>query len=97
MNIYRIQFDLRIDLRRYALDLLGAAFPHDLVYYALSEFVNTQKAVFGQATYTVFARIGKSPPARDATKRRTKTVIRHRRIFWRRYAAVFRVRPRATR
>jgi outer membrane receptor protein involved in Fe transport len=35
------------------LDLLGAAFPNDLVYYALSEFVNTQKAVFGQATYTV--------------------------------------------
>jgi iron complex outermembrane receptor protein len=34
-------------------DLLGAAFPNDLVYYALSEFVNTEKAVFGQATYTV--------------------------------------------
>ncbi len=35
------------------LNLLGAAFPGDLVYYALSEFVNTEKAVFGQVTYTV--------------------------------------------
>jgi iron complex outermembrane recepter protein len=35
------------------LEVLGAAFPDDLVYYALSEFVNTEKAVFGQATYTV--------------------------------------------
>ena len=35
------------------LNVLGAAFPDDLVYYALSEFVNSQKAVFGQATYTV--------------------------------------------
>jgi outer membrane receptor protein involved in Fe transport len=35
------------------LQILGAAFPDDLVYYALSEFVNTDKAVFGQATYTV--------------------------------------------
>jgi outer membrane receptor protein involved in Fe transport len=35
------------------LAVLGAAFPDDLVYYALSEFVNTDKAVFGQATYTV--------------------------------------------
>jgi iron complex outermembrane recepter protein len=35
------------------LDVLGAAFPDDLVYYALSEFVNTEKAVFGQATYTL--------------------------------------------
>jgi len=35
------------------LNVLGAAFPDDLVYYALSEFVNTQKAAFGQATYTV--------------------------------------------
>jgi len=34
-------------------NLLGAAFPNDLVYYALSEFVNTEKAVFGQVTYTV--------------------------------------------
>jgi iron complex outermembrane recepter protein len=34
-------------------DILGAAFPDDLVYYALSEFVNTEKAVFGQATYTL--------------------------------------------
>jgi iron complex outermembrane recepter protein len=34
-------------------DVLGAAFPDDLVYYALSEFVNTEKAVFGQATYTL--------------------------------------------
>jgi iron complex outermembrane receptor protein len=32
-------------------NLLGAGFPNDLIYYALSEFVNTQKAVFGQATY----------------------------------------------
>jgi iron complex outermembrane recepter protein len=32
---------------------LGAAFPDDLVYYALSEFVNTEKAVFGQVTYAV--------------------------------------------
>lgn len=30
---------------------LGAAFPQDLIYYAFSEFVNTQAAVFGQATY----------------------------------------------
>jgi iron complex outermembrane receptor protein len=35
------------------LDILGAAFADDLVYYALSEFVNTEKAVFGQATYTL--------------------------------------------
>jgi iron complex outermembrane receptor protein len=35
------------------LNLLGAAFPNDLVYYALSQFVNTEKAVFGQVTYTV--------------------------------------------
>jgi iron complex outermembrane recepter protein len=35
------------------LDVLGAAFPDDLVYYALSEFVNTDKAVFGQVTYTL--------------------------------------------
>ena len=34
-------------------DLLGTAFPDDLVYYALSEFVNTQKAAFGQATFTI--------------------------------------------
>jgi len=34
-------------------NLLGASFPDDLIYYALSEFVNTEKAVFGQATYTV--------------------------------------------
>ena len=33
--------------------ILGAPFPDDLVYYALSEFVNTEKAVFGQVTYTV--------------------------------------------
>lgn len=32
-------------------NLLGAGFPNDLIYYAFSEFVNTQKAVFGQATY----------------------------------------------
>ena len=35
------------------LNLLGAPFPNDLVYYALSEFVNTEKAVFGQVTYTL--------------------------------------------
>ncbi len=35
------------------LEVLGAAFPDDLVYYALSEFVNTEKAVFGQLTYTL--------------------------------------------
>jgi outer membrane receptor protein involved in Fe transport len=33
------------------LNLLGAAFPNDLIYYAFTEFVNTQKAVFGQITY----------------------------------------------
>ena len=33
------------------LNLLGAAFPNDLVYYAFTEFVNTQKAVFGQVNY----------------------------------------------
>jgi iron complex outermembrane recepter protein len=32
-------------------NLLGASFPHDQVYYALSEFVNTHKAIFGQVTY----------------------------------------------
>jgi outer membrane receptor protein involved in Fe transport len=31
--------------------LLGAAFPNDLVYYAFTEFVNSQKAVFGQVNY----------------------------------------------
>jgi outer membrane receptor protein involved in Fe transport len=35
------------------LNVLGAAFPNDLVYYALSEFVNTERAVFGQVTYTL--------------------------------------------
>jgi outer membrane receptor protein involved in Fe transport len=34
-------------------NVLGAAFPGDLVYYALSEFVNTQKAVFGQVSHVV--------------------------------------------
>jgi iron complex outermembrane receptor protein len=34
-------------------EILGAPFPDDLVYYALSEFVNTEKAVFGQVTYTL--------------------------------------------
>jgi outer membrane receptor protein involved in Fe transport len=33
------------------LNLLGAAFPNDLIYYAFTEFVNTQKAVFGQINY----------------------------------------------
>ncbi len=32
-------------------NLLGDPFTNDLVYYAFSEFVNTQKAVFGQLTY----------------------------------------------
>jgi iron complex outermembrane recepter protein len=32
-------------------NLLGSSFPDDLIYYAFSEFVNTQKAIFGQATY----------------------------------------------
>jgi iron complex outermembrane receptor protein len=32
-------------------NLLGASFPDDLIYYAFSEFVNTQKALFGQVTY----------------------------------------------
>ncbi len=31
--------------------LLGDPFTNDLVYYAFSEFVNEQKAVFGQVTY----------------------------------------------
>lgn len=35
------------------LQVLGADFPGDLVYYAFSEFVNTQSAVFGQATYKI--------------------------------------------
>jgi len=35
------------------LNLLGAAFPNDLVYYAFTEFVNTQSAIFGQATYSL--------------------------------------------
>ncbi|MBS0420087.1 MAG: TonB-dependent receptor [Proteobacteria bacterium] len=35
------------------LNLLGASFPDDLIYYAFSEFVNTQYAGFGQATYRV--------------------------------------------
>jgi outer membrane receptor protein involved in Fe transport len=34
-------------------NLLGTPFPNDLIYYASSEFENTQKAVFGQATYKV--------------------------------------------
>jgi len=33
------------------LDILGAAFPNDLVYDAFTEFVNTEKAVFGQVSY----------------------------------------------
>jgi len=32
-------------------NLIGGSFPDDLIYYAFSEFVNTQKAIFGQATY----------------------------------------------
>ena len=35
------------------LDMLGAAFPNDLVYDAFTEFVNTQEALFGQATYQI--------------------------------------------
>ena len=34
-------------------NLIGASFPADLIYYAFSEFVNTQKAIFGQATYKI--------------------------------------------
>ncbi|HEY0341542.1 MAG TPA: TonB-dependent receptor, partial [Steroidobacteraceae bacterium] len=34
-------------------DVLGAAFPNDLIYYAATQFVSTQKAVFGQATYAL--------------------------------------------
>lgn len=34
-------------------NVLGAAFPNDLIYYAFTEFVSTQKAVFGQATYSL--------------------------------------------
>jgi iron complex outermembrane receptor protein len=33
------------------LSLLGDPFTNDLVYYAFSEFVNNQSAVFGQVTY----------------------------------------------
>ncbi len=33
------------------MELLGADFPNDLIYYAYSEFVNTQKAVFGQVNF----------------------------------------------
>jgi outer membrane receptor protein involved in Fe transport len=32
---------------------LGAAFPNDLVYNAFTEFVNSQAALFGQATYQI--------------------------------------------
>lgn len=35
------------------LDVLGAAFPDNLVYNAFSEFVNTQTAGFGQVSYLV--------------------------------------------
>jgi iron complex outermembrane recepter protein len=35
------------------LAILGAAFPNDLVYDAFTEFVNSQEAVFGQATYQI--------------------------------------------
>jgi iron complex outermembrane recepter protein len=35
------------------LAVLGAAFPNDLVYNAFTEFVNSQAAVFGQATYQI--------------------------------------------
>jgi len=33
------------------LNLLGADFPNDLIYYAFTSFVNTQKAVFGQVNF----------------------------------------------
>jgi len=33
------------------LAVLGATFPNDLVYYAFTEFVNSEEAVFGQTTY----------------------------------------------
>jgi iron complex outermembrane receptor protein len=45
-------------------DILGAPFPDDLVYYALSEFVNTEKAVFGQVTYTLLPRLKATVGAR---------------------------------
>jgi outer membrane receptor protein involved in Fe transport len=35
------------------LAVLGAAFPSDLVYDAFTEFVNSQAALFGQATYQI--------------------------------------------
>ena len=35
------------------LNVLGAAFPNDLVYYADTHFVDSDKAVFGQATYRI--------------------------------------------
>jgi outer membrane receptor protein involved in Fe transport len=35
------------------LAILGAAFPNDLVYNAFTEFVNSQDAIFGQATYQI--------------------------------------------
>lgn len=34
-------------------NVLGAAFPDDLIYYAFTEFVSTQKAVFGQVSYAL--------------------------------------------
>ena len=69
-------------------NLLGAAFPDDLIYYALSEFVNTEKAVFGQATYTVLPGLKVTAGARyeEASE---GSVVRHRRLFQRRHAAVF--------
>jgi iron complex outermembrane recepter protein len=33
------------------LEIVGADFPGDLIYYALSQFVNKQSAAFGQVTY----------------------------------------------
>jgi iron complex outermembrane receptor protein len=35
------------------LNILGAAFPDDLIYHAFSEFVNSQTSGFGQATYRI--------------------------------------------
>jgi iron complex outermembrane recepter protein len=35
------------------LAILGATFPNDLVYNAFTEFVNSQAALFGQATYQI--------------------------------------------
>jgi outer membrane receptor protein involved in Fe transport len=35
------------------LNVLGAAFPDDLVYYAFTEFIDSEEAVFGQVSYKI--------------------------------------------